>query len=68
MIIFLERLQATENSERIRGEKADLQKLQGMFLARGQKFYQWKKKGQRTYFLLVKTSLTNKDYPFIGSR
>src|SRR5678815_2899079 len=56
-LAFSEGELATEPSERIRGGKADLQKLLEMFLARGQKFLSVGEPSRLAHFLLMKARL-----------
>src|SRR5678816_3401166 len=56
-LAFSEGELATEPSERIRGGKADLQKLLEMLLARGQKFLSVGEPSRLSHLLLVKVRL-----------
>src|SRR5678815_2825034 len=59
-LAFSEGVLAIEPSERIRGGKADLQKLFEMFLARGQKFLSEGESRSAAHFLLVKELLASR--------
>src|ERR1700755_576303 len=56
-LAFSEGVFAIEPSERIRGEKADLQKLLEIFLTRGQKFFSVGEVSRSAHFLFMKARL-----------
>src|SRR5678815_3004005 len=59
-LAFSEGVLAIEPSERIRGGKADLQKLFEMLVARGQKFLSEGESRRTAHFLLVKELLSSR--------
>ena len=59
-LAFSEGVLAIEPSERIRGGKADLQKLLEIFLTRGQKFLSVGEPWRSAHFLLMKVRLVRR--------
>ena len=67
-LAFSEGVLATEPSERIRGGKADLQKLLEIFLTRGQKFLSVGEPWRSAQFLFMKVRLVRQERPCNDSK